>query len=82
MFVSQYGHSRLPEAPVTAAIVAAALPLPTAIKDKPLMQNTTPVKLAAPSAIEIKATKTGKVINISNKTPAKPAAKVARKTKT
>ncbi len=60
----------------------AALPLPTAIKDKPLMQNTTPVKLAAPSAIEIKATKTGKVINISNKTPAKPAAKVARKTKT
>ena len=29
MFVSQYGHSRLPEAPVTAAIVAAALPLPT-----------------------------------------------------
>ena len=60
----------------------AALPSPTAIKDKPLMQNATPVKLAAPSAIENKATKTGKVINISNKTPAKPAAKVARKTKT
>ncbi len=60
----------------------AALPSPSAIKDKPLMQDAPPVKLAAPSEIENKTTKTGKVINISNKTPAKPAAKVARKTKT
>lgn len=60
----------------------AALPSPSAIKDKPLMQNASPVKLAAPSAIEIKAAKTSKVINISNKAPSKPAAKVARKTKT
>jgi hypothetical protein len=60
----------------------AALPSPSAIKDKPLMQDAPPVKLAAPSPIENKAAKTGKVINISNKTPAKPAAKVARKTKT
>jgi hypothetical protein len=58
-----------------------ALPLPTAIKDKPLIQDATPVKLAAPSAIENKVTKTGKVINISNKPPAKLATKVIRKTK-
>lgn len=60
----------------------AALPSPTQITAKQIMQDATPVKLGIPSAIENKATKTGKVINISNKALAKPAAKVARKTKT
>jgi hypothetical protein len=60
----------------------AALPSPTAIKAKPLLQDETPVTLAAPTAIKNKATKSDKVINISNKAPAKPTAKVARKTKT
>ncbi len=60
----------------------AALPPPIENKTKLVLQDSAPVKLAATLVAENKSTKTGKVINILNKAPAKTTPKVPRKTRT